>query len=475
MSLELPSGDGRAFSFRRRERAIVLEQDGVQHPASSRGRGRVFTRYADITHLAVSPQCLWLGTRRSTYAFARGAFVDPLGPERALRALLEQIAARPGGGAQLARINELDARGAETPPARATYGLAAICLAVFAFEALTDIPVFDAGYMSLPLVKDGDLHRIITANLIHAFSLHLAFNLICLLAVGRMLERAIGSERVVCVMGASALGAMAATGWLRDASVVGVSGVVFGLAGGLLWVELRCAEALPAWWRFPRRALVWICAALLLDSALGFVVPLVAGEAHLGGFAAGLLVTAWVTPRSLAPASPAVLRAARAVLAVTGIAVLAAAATLAAPGEFRVRHALRVAKLPGVSPEELNNRAWILATMPKAEPEALAVALMLAQRAVDETRRRDATILDTLAEVQFQLGHPESALAIIDEAIEREPNEAYYREQRRRFLGERPRDDRPDPPMPDSIWSPPPPRPPEPEEPGQGSDPGITV
>jgi hypothetical protein len=95
---------------------------------------------------------------------------------------------------------------------------------------------------------------------------------------------------------------------------------------------------------------------------------------------------------------------------------------------------------------------------------------MLAQRAVEATQRRDATILDTLAEVQFQLGHPESAIEIIDEAIAREPDEVYYREQRRRFLGERARDDRPDPPLPDSPWSPSP----EPKEPAE-SDPGITV
>jgi len=470
VSTGIPDGEGRAFDFRKRARAIVLDGEGVHHPVSARGRGHAFTRYADITHVAVSPQCLWLGTRRSAYALSRGAFVDPLGPERVLRSLLERIAARPGGGAQLARINELDARGAETPPTRATFGLAAICIVVYALEVLTQVPVFDAGYMSLALVRDGDLHRIITANLIHAFSLHLAFNLLCLLAVGRMLERALGTERVVCVMGASALGAMAATGWLRDAAVVGVSGVVFGLAAGLLWVELRCAEALPAWWRFPRRALLWICGALVLDSALGFVIPIVAGEAHLGGFAAGLLATALVTPRSLAPASPAVRRACRAVLGTTAVAVFAAAVTLAAPGEFRVRHALRVAQLPGVSAEELNNRAWQLATLPNAKPEELAVALILAQRAVEETERRDATILDTLAEVQFQLGHPESALAIIDEAIAREPDESYYREQRRRFLGERGRDDRPDPPLPDSPWAPSP----EPETPDP-SDAGITV
>jgi len=252
--------------------------------------------------------------------------------------------------------------------------------------------------------------------------------------------------------------------------VVGVSGVVFGLAAGLLWVELRCAEQLPAWWRFPRRALMWICGALLLDSVLGFVIPLVAGEAHLGGFAAGLLATALVTPRSLAPASPAVQRACRAVLGTAGVAVFAAAVMLAPPGEFRVRHALRVAQLPGVSAEELNNRAWLLATDSNATPKELGVALILAQRAVAETERRDATILDTLAEVQFQLGNPESALAIIDEAIAREPDESYYREQRRRFLGERGRDDRPAPPLPDPPWDPWP----ESEAPDP-SDAGITV
>jgi membrane associated rhomboid family serine protease len=470
VSLENLDGGGRAFDFRKRPRAIVLDGEGVHHPVTARGRGHAFTRYGDITHVAVSPQSLWLGTRRSTYALSRAAFVDPLGPERALRGLLEEIAARPGGGTQLARINDLDARGAEPPPSNATFGLAAICVAVFALEILTEVPIFDAGYMSLALVRDGDLHRILIANLIHAFPLHLVFNLLCLLAVGRMLERAIGSERVICVMGASALGAMAATGWLREESVVGVSGVVFGLAAGLLWVELRCAEALPAWWRFPRRAMLWICGALVLDSALGFLIPMVAGEAHLGGFAAGLLAVALVTPRSLAPASPTIVRVSRVVLGTTAVAVLAAAVTLAPPDEFRVRHALRVAQLPGVSAEELNNRAWLLATRAKASPEELSVALVLAQRAVEESERRDATILDTLAEVQFLLGHPESALAIIDEAIAREPDESYYREQRRRFLGERDRDDRPDPPLPGSPWN----SPSRPEEPDP-SDGGITV
>jgi membrane associated rhomboid family serine protease len=449
-------GDSRAFDFRNRPGAIVLDGAGVHHPSDSRGSGRAFTPYEDITHVSVFPPGFWLGTKRSAYTFARAVFVDALAPERLLRALLERLVERLGGGEQLRRINDLDARSQELTPPRATYGLAALCAVFFVFEAITPLPIYDAGYMSRALMRAGDLHRIVTANLLHGFLLHFALNLIGLLVVGRMLERAIGSERVVCVMGAAALGGMAASGWWRTDPVVGASGILFGLVAGLLWVELRCAEALPAWWRFPHRARIWIGAALLVDFALGFVVPIVAGEAHLGGFAGGLIATALITPRTLAPASPAVARASRAIFGVTAASVLVAAVTLALPGDFRVRHAVRLAGLPGVSANELNNGAWLLATQPNASPEALAAALQLAERAVAQTQRRDATILDTLAEVQFQRGHPEHAVVIIDEAIAREPDQVYYREQRRRFLGERGRDDRPDPPTSPLPWEEPP-------------------
>jgi membrane associated rhomboid family serine protease len=359
-------------------------------------------------------------------------------------------------------MNELDARGAEVPPPRATLGLALFCVVVFLLEVATRAPIFDAGYMNFALVKDGDLHRIVTANLIHAFSLHLVFNLVCLLAIGRMLERAIGSARLLCVMGGSALGAMVACAWVRDAPVVGVSGVVFGLMAGLLWVELRCATSLPVWWRIPRRMLFLVCGGLLIDAGLGFVIPIIAGEAHLGGFAAGLLTTALVTPRSLGEPSRSVRLGGRAVIAATAAAVLVTVATLAAPGDFEARHALRVMNLPGVSPEELNNRAWVLATVPDTTPERLSVALRLAERAVEESQHRDATILDTLAEVQFLLGDPARAT-----------DEKYYREQRRRVLGERARDDRPDPPLPAPPWRGP--RPSERDPAPAGEDGGVTV
>jgi hypothetical protein len=100
--------------------------------------------------------------------------------------------------------------------------------------------------------------------------------------------------------------------------------------------------------------------------------------------------------------------------------------------------------LPGISPGELNDHAWTIATAPDATRDELEAALLLAERAVAETDRSEATLLDTLAEVQFQLGFDADAVRTIDEAIALEPDETYYREQRRRFIGERARDDRPE-------------------------------
>ena len=120
----------------------MLDSEGVHHPVSARGRGHAFTRYADITHLAVSPPGLWLGTRRSAYAFTRAAPSSTRSGRSGCCARCSSgSSAQPGGGAQLARINDLDARGAEMPPPRATFGLAAMCVVVFVFEALhADLP-----------------------------------------------------------------------------------------------------------------------------------------------------------------------------------------------------------------------------------------------------------------------------------------------------------------------------------------------
>jgi tetratricopeptide (TPR) repeat protein len=237
--------------------------------------------------------------------------------------------------------------------------------------------------------------------------------------------------------------------------VVGVSGILSGLLAALLWLELRFPDVMPAWWRVPRRALFGVIGLTALLSLL----PFVAAAAHAGGFVGGgiaAMAVAWNGPRNR-PAGIGLRAIAGTSTAVTLGAIAIAASQLIGPGDFKARHGVRLERLAGVSAVELNDAAWAIAIDEGSPPELLEVALQLAERAVVETEHADPEILDTLAEVHFQLGHRDEAVAAIEEAIQRDPGDAYYREQRRRFLGERDAEDRPDPqaPQPESHPEPP--------------------
>lgn len=439
------AADAERFPLRDRPAGVVLGPEGFHHPRTARGRGQVFTRYADLTHLAMSDRQVWIAARRGLYLLPRQLFVSRDDPARLLEALVRRVGEGPGGPARLGRMAALDALARHPAPPRATWTVAALCTLAFLLELRAPTEVFTVGAFSPTLVLHGDTWRVVTANLLHGFALHLVVNLVGLLVVGRLLERLLGSARTVGVMGVSALGSMLASGLFLEGPVVGVSGVVFGLAGAVLWLELYRPEEIPAWWRFPRSLRRFVLIAFVLDVMLGFTLPFIAGAAHLGGFVSGLLAAVVLTrPGSLGRVAGAPAR----VLAslVVGLTVLgvgrASYEVLRAP-DFPARHAARLAGMPEISPGELNDHAWRIAIDPDATRAQMESALRLAERAVAETRGTEASLLDTLAEVQFQLGRDDLAIQIIDRAIARQPDEPYYREQRRRFTGERPADDRP--------------------------------
>jgi membrane associated rhomboid family serine protease len=473
MSFDPFSSDGQVFPLRGSREPIVLQQDGMEHPIHGRGRRRVFTAYGDITHLTTSTQAVWIGTKQSVYILGRGMFAQTGGPEVLVRALTRRIAGQPGGSAQLARMAEIERAGSGAQPLWATWTLAAVCAAVFFAQLWIGPNVEAVGNFTPHLFRDGDVWRLVTANLIHAapgVPIHLGLNMLALIVLGALVERPLGATRTVTVMGLSGIAAMLASGLANGVPVVGASGVVFGLVGAAVWLEFTWAERLPAWWRYPRRSLLFL---LLLNGVLGFAVPFISGSAHLGGFLAGLAATAVTTrdprgfdiaPRWL-PASSAL------VVVLTAVAVFSAGWELFRPGDYAARHAARLASMPDISTVELNDRAWEIAISPDSSRALLEAALVLAERAVAETERQDPNILDTLAEVQFALGRPGEAISTIEEAIAQAPKEPYFREQRRRFTGERAPDDRPPAPLPSWL----PRLAPEPERAPLFEEPGITV
>ena len=114
-------------------------------------------------------------------------------------------------------------------------------------------------------------------------------------------------------------------------------------------------------------------------------------------------------------------------------------------------HADHLLAVERVGAGVLNNLAWRIATESTAMPDQGDRALALAERAVHQTARSNPDYLDTLAEVQFLIGDPESAIETIDEALEIAPWDDYFREQRNRFIGLRDANDRP--PSPVAPWT----------------------
>ena len=424
---------------------VALHATGFRHPHLRWPFGEQFTAYADLTQLQLGPRLLRIGTRRGIALLPRAHFAAaPDAPEALVRALRERVLREPGGAAQLARMAEVDEAARHPAPLHVTWIAALLCVGVFAAEAALGPAVHHAGFMSPQLAAGGEPWRVVTANFLHAGWLHLALNVLSLLVLGALVERPLGAARMVFVLGLSGLGAMA-TAWVAGYDqLVGASGLVAGLAGAALWLELRLPERLPTIWRIPRRIFI---AAIVAQALLDHLLPFIAGWAHVGGFVAGALATALCAGRQLRrePLPLAIAVASALVVAIAAASLLSAARFLVAPAAWE-GHAERLLALERLPAPLMNDAAWLIATRRSASPKALDDALELAERAVRATGHRDPNVLDTLAEAQFRHGDAAAAVETIGEAIALAPDESYFREQRRRFTGERAPEDRPSPP-----------------------------
>jgi membrane associated rhomboid family serine protease len=425
--------------------AVTLHATGFRHPRPFGLRER-FTPYADLVHVFPGLGGLRLATRRTSSWLTRRRFSEPR--EMALLASLlrERVASLPGGAERIAQMARLDLRVASARRPWVAPALTVACVVAFVLQVIF-FPRFEhAGAFSGELVRAGELWRLVTANFLHAGASHLLLNAIGLLVLGGLLESIIGSRAVAFVLATASLGAMGASLLADYLQALGASGLVTGIVGALVWLELRRPDAIPAPWRIPRALLLGAVAA---DAILLSFVPAVAHAAHAGGFVVGGAAAACLFARGCdAPAARAWLGPANVIAAcLVALALAGLWWSAFSPDDTATRRrAERLLVLEGVRPEVLNNEAWMIAISGHSDPALLEVALRLAEEAVARTARRDPNLLDTLAEVHFAAGRTEAALATIDEAIVLAPEADYLREQRRRFTGQRAPDDRPEPP-----------------------------
>ena len=171
--------------------------------------------------------------------------------------------------------------------APATFTLMGLCVAAFVVEAVgggtnavsgggkivADGGLFAAG------VADGEPYRIVTAALLHAGILHLAFNMFALYVLGTLLEPAIGTARFLGIYTVSVLaGSLGALLLSPDQLTVGASGGIFGLmAAAFLIARHRGLDELASQVGF----------FVVINLVFTFSVSNISIGGHLGGLIGG--------------------------------------------------------------------------------------------------------------------------------------------------------------------------------------------
>lgn len=138
----------------------------------------------------------------------------------------------------------------------------------------------------------------LTSAFLHAGILHIAFNMVVLLYIGRQLEAPLGKAAMALLLVAGAY-AGAAAQWAADPGstviLVGASGAISALIAVFALIFSRSEAAaigpIPAHWvRALWLAAAWIGLQLMIGFAGGGGLGNVAIWAHVGGFLAGLLL-----------------------------------------------------------------------------------------------------------------------------------------------------------------------------------------
>ena len=143
-----------------------------------------------------------------------------------------------------------------------------------------------------PVLTEFQPWRMLTSLFVHSPSsyLHIIFNMFSLFVIGPSLEIALGRWRFLTLYLLSGLGGSVAVLLLTpETGVLGASGAIFGLLGAFFIIQRSLGG---------RNAQIVIVIAINL--VLGFIIPNVAWEAHLGGLIVGGIV-AYVMLKTRSP------------------------------------------------------------------------------------------------------------------------------------------------------------------------------
>ena len=141
------------------------------------------------------------------------------------------------------------------------------------------------GANSQELVKAGEVWRLFTSMFIHIGIIHLVVNMNALKIIGKQVESLLGRIKFLIIfIGSGIVGSLFSV--VMNSSVsAGASGAIFGLLGSLLYFgyhyRLYLATVLKT----------QIIPVILINLAIGFLIPGIDNFAHIGGLIGGYLLS----------------------------------------------------------------------------------------------------------------------------------------------------------------------------------------
>lgn len=158
--------------------------------------------------------------------------------------------------------------------------------------------LYEGALIPALVLQDGQWWRILTGAFLHGGLIHIGVNMLSLYFLGRFIEFALGSWRMLLVYMVSLIASGLGVVYFSAPNVptVGASGAIFGLFGALFAIGFKLGK--------PGMDLVRANVGILvLNLIITFTVPVISWQAHVAGLLAGFALTyaIYFPPRRVAP------------------------------------------------------------------------------------------------------------------------------------------------------------------------------
>ena len=167
-----------------------------------------------------------------------------------------------------------------------TYIIIGLCLIMFIisnFGYNTELLVL-LGANFGPLVKSGEIYRLVTCMFLHAGIMHFGFNMYSLFIVGPRVEDFFGKWKFLLIYFLSGIcGSLLSVGMNANVVSIGASGAIFGLFGALAYFGYTYRGYIGAMIRSQ------IVPIVIYNLFLGFIIPGIDMWGHVGGLIGGVL------------------------------------------------------------------------------------------------------------------------------------------------------------------------------------------